>query len=112
MIGEVPSDMFNRAVGSGGPELLKNSTPHGKGMHKIGWALLLGSLLVLSGQGVVFAELELEVGTSTTMPPEEALPVLPPPPLGSPTNFCGYRSRSNGGYAPFFNGGTCVGGGV
>ncbi len=94
MIGEVPSEifsnifsnLFNRAVGLGRPELLKNWTPHdnprGKGMGKIGWALLLGSLLVLSGQGVVFAEMELEVGTSTTMPPEEALPVLPPPPLG------------------------------
>ncbi|MEN9224593.1 MAG: hypothetical protein Q6L60_03030 [Thermostichus sp. HHBFW_bins_43] len=51
-------------------------------MWEVGWALLLGSLLVFSDQGVVVAELELETGTSTTLPPDEAPPVLPPPPLG------------------------------
>ncbi|MFQ3584473.1 MAG: hypothetical protein SNJ85_06020 [Cyanobacteriota bacterium] len=47
----------------------------------MGWGLLLGSLLML-GSGVAFAQVQLDVGTSTSMPPQEPDPVLPPPPPG------------------------------
>ncbi|MGQ9836463.1 MAG: hypothetical protein ACUVRV_00495 [Cyanobacteriota bacterium] len=46
-----------------------------------GLGLLLGSLWML-GSSLAFADLQLDVGTSTTMPPEEPDPVLPAPPLG------------------------------
>ncbi|MEN9203841.1 MAG: hypothetical protein Q6K80_12910 [Thermostichus sp. DG_1_6_bins_120] len=46
----------------------------------LGLGLLLGSLLML-GNDLTFAQLQLDLGTSTTMPPQEPDPVLPPPPL-------------------------------
>jgi hypothetical protein len=52
-----------------------------KGLRGLGWLLLLGSLLMV-GRGVALAEAQLEVGTSTTLSPQAAPPVLPPPPVG------------------------------
>ncbi|MCF2969896.1 hypothetical protein L1047_01635 [Synechococcus sp. Nb3U1] len=63
------------------PGRLKNLSQPCKKGRRIGWILLLGSLLVL-GNGLAFAQLQLDLGTSTTIPPEKAPPVLPPPPVG------------------------------
>jgi len=59
----------------------KAPTQFRKGGHGLGWLLLLGSLLMV-GRGVALAEAQLEVGTSTTLSPQAAPPVLPPPPVG------------------------------
>jgi len=68
------------ASGSLGEGLGKRA-PLSKGIGRLGGTLLLGSLLV-AGRGVALAEAQLEVGTSTTLPPQAAPPVLPPPPVG------------------------------
>ncbi len=71
-------EALGKRLGSGGlGEGLRKRAPLSKGIGRLGGALLLGSLLV-AGCGVALAEAQLEVGTSTTLPP----PVLPPPPVG------------------------------
>lgn len=105
-------DRFKRAVNISSLERQQKApTQFRKGGRGLGWLLLLGSLLMV-GRGVALAEAQLEVGTSTTLSPQAAPPVLPPPPCGSPTNFRGYRSRTNCRYAPFPDGRTGAGGGV
>lgn len=97
-------DRFKRAENiSGLEQWQKYPTQFGRGGRRLGWPLLLGSLLIV-GHGVALAEAQLEVGTSTTLSPQAAPPVLPPPPCESPTNFRGYRSRANRRYAPFLDG--------
>jgi len=71
-------EALGKRLGSGGlGEGLRKRAPLSKAMGRLGGSLLLGSLLV-AGRGVALAEAQLEVGTSTTLPP----PVLPPPPVG------------------------------
>ncbi|MFS8899907.1 hypothetical protein NW841_09935 [Synechococcus sp. H60.3] len=75
-------EALGKRLGSGGlGEGLKKRAPLSKEMGRLGGSLLLGSLLV-AGHGVALAEAQLEVGTSTTLPPQSAPPVLPPPPVG------------------------------
>ncbi|MGY2946861.1 hypothetical protein [Thermostichus sp. MS-CIW-30] len=75
-------DRFKRAVNISSLERQqKHPTQSSKGLHGLGWLLLLGSLLMV-GRGVALAEAQLEVGTSTTLSPQAAPPVLPPPPVG------------------------------
>lgn len=73
--------MSHEAVDSIRLARLKGRPRLSKGMCGIGGGLLLGSLLI-GGGSEAFANLQLEVGTSTTMPPEEPAPTLPPPPSG------------------------------
>ncbi|HIK20600.1 MAG TPA: hypothetical protein IGR15_05990 [Synechococcus sp. M44_DOE_062] len=73
---------FNRATPiSSLEQRQKHPTQSGKGVRGLGWLLLLGSL-VMVGRGVALAEAQLEVGTSTTLSPQAAPPVLPSPPVG------------------------------
>lgn len=75
-------DRFKRAVNISSLERQQKApTQFRKGGHGLGWLLLLGSLLMV-GRGVALAEAQLEVGTSTTLSPQAAPPVLPPPPVG------------------------------
>lgn len=72
---------LNRAENiSGLEQWQKYPTQFGRGGRRLGWPLLLGSLLIV-GHGVALAEAQLEVGTSTTLSPQAAPPVLPPPPV-------------------------------
>lgn len=74
--------MSNGAMDISGPERLKNLYRPDQRRRGMGWGWLLGSLLMV-GNSMAFAQLQLDVGTSTTtMPPEEPDPVLPPPPPG------------------------------
>lgn len=78
---------LNRAENiSGLEQWQKYPTQFGRGGRRLGWPLLLGSLLIV-GRGLALAEAQLEVGTSTTLSPQAAPPVLPPPPLWESDQF-------------------------
>lgn len=80
-------DRFKRAVNISSLERQQKApTQFRKGGRGLGWLLLLGSLLMV-GRGVALAEAQLEVGTSTTLSPQAAPPVLPPPPLWESDQF-------------------------
>lgn len=80
-------DRFKRAVNISSLERQQKApTQFRKGGRGLGWLLLLGSLLMV-GRGVALAEAQLEVGTSTTLSPQAAPPVLPPPPLWESDKF-------------------------
>lgn len=90
-------EVLGKRLGSGSlGEGLKKRAPLSKEMGRLGGSLLLGSLLV-AGHGVALAEAQLEVGTSTTLPPSrlrrcchphrwecdklERIPILSKPPI-------------------------------
>ncbi len=82
MDSEVTDNRFDKAVScSGFRGWPQNQTWLAKGMRKVEGVLLLGSLLV-GRPSAAFAEVQLEVGTSTTLPSQAAPTLLPPPPVG------------------------------